>query len=88
VATINITTGQTAQEYIKEDITSFFSAGVQTYNTSYRFKQNTLEVHYNGLLLRESHEYVENSDRQSFTFIPEITFVSNDNSLIIKYIKE
>ncbi len=87
MATINITTTQSAQEYIKEDITNMLSAGTQVYSTAYKFKQNTLEVHFNGLLLRESFEYVENNDFQSFTFLPEITFVLNDNSLIIKYIK-
>jgi len=87
VATINITTGQVTQEYIKEDLSNSLVSGVQTYNTAYKFKQSTLEVHYNGLLLRELHEYVENSNRTSFTFLPEINFVLNDNSLIIKYVR-
>lgn len=87
MATINITTTQSAPDYIKEDITNMLIAGTQVYSTAYKFKQNTLEVHFNGLLLRESFEYVENNDFQSFTFLPEITLVLTDNSLIIKYVR-
>lgn len=93
MATINIITscGSTEASFTENLIDSIIP-GKTTYNTQLEFKQGSLDVFLNGLLLVSGSEYDEGSDFKSFIFKLDDSILntldSTRTSLIVKYTKE
>lgn len=91
MAIINIIKQEnTGSNYFSEDISDQISINKLTYTSTYIYKDGTLEVYLNGVLLKPIADYEEDPDFKHFLInIPDGKFTSYFHSsatLIIKYL--
>ena len=93
MAVINIIKNNNLQgnDFASEDISNQINASRRTYSTGYFYKNGTLEVYINGLLMKPVTDFSEITNSNSFILnIPDSIFAKvlhEYSTLIIKYIK-